>query len=45
MGPCTNAKYPLFSQFEKKNPDQKINFNTFQQLYQFSFIWMFFLSI
>ena len=35
MGPCTNAKYPNFSQFDKKNPNQKIDFSSIQYLLNF----------
>ena len=35
MGPCSNAKYPNLSQFNKKNPNQKINLSSFQQLVSF----------
>ena len=29
MGPCPNAKYPIFSQFDKKIPNQNINLKKF----------------
>ena len=46
MGPCPNTKYPIFSQFDKKNYQLEKKFKNFSLIIiNFSFIWMFFISL